>query len=212
MRSYHHVHLSFILIVGLLAACGGSGDASSDEASTMAVASDEADSEDPAPAVSGQECPLSESPSVTYDAGELPLRITFKYPSGWNILDESDMGDGMVKVSIQKPFEVDGSSSRLALELIQTGRTLPKESIERMTTPRSVNGLSANQDQEEIQLGGETITVGRTIASHVVYKMGLPGEDGYHLTTLHMWWDGKDRCKDEVLELGSAILQTFALR
>lgn len=85
--------------------------------------------------------------------------------------------------------------------------------LDRTLAPRSVGDQTFNEKHGEIQLGGETITVAMTITdSKVLYKTGLPGEDGFHTASLHMWWDRKDRCRDEVLELGSAILQTFALR
>lgn len=212
MRSHPVLRLPlvrFLLLLGFLVGCGGSGDAPADE-----VAASDAPPAVKAPETPpGDGCPFSEDPSTTYEPGELLLKFTFQYPSSWEITNETNMSGGMVRLTMRRPFEVNEKRRNLALELIQVGRASTKEAVDRMVAPMRMGEMSANQEHEEIQLGDEAISIGKTITNtKVVYTLGVPGDGGYHLTNLHMQWAGDELCKEEVLRLGSEMLNTFALR
>jgi hypothetical protein len=206
--------LTCLLLLGLLSACGGEGDTSNATASSASAADAPANGASATHEVAAGECPLTFDLSQTYDPGDLPLGITFQYPEGWNVQSERAMDGGAVTVSLRRAFEVGGSRERIALELNKGGTVAPPEMIEMRTAPRSMGDLEMNAEQVTFQLGGESLTAGKTVDDEgkVAYALGLPADGGYYVTGLQLWWDSDDRCREEVITLGDEIVQSFEMR
>jgi hypothetical protein len=212
-RSVPYLSLLGLLFVNLLAGCGGADEPS--DASASEPTADVAQNAAPASqAAAPGECPLDFTLTETYDPGDQPLGITFQYPEGWTLQTERASEGGAVTVRLRRPFEVEGRSERIALELNRGAEVVSSELVEMRTAPRSMGDQLINNEQVEFQLGDETLTAGKTVDDDgkVGYAMGVPADEGYYLAGLQIWWDSDDRCKEEVIRLGDEIVRSFELR
>ena len=139
-------------------------------------------------AASATGCPDLGGPSESYDAAGTPLLFDFRYPAGFQVSKEQDMGT-LYQLDLRRDVEIDGRGRQIYFSIIQGLRELDSEvpaeirmARERPDSPR-VQAMAELMPEPagEIDFGGGTVPLFRVdTESKTVYKFHLPHGGGYY--------------------------------